>query len=448
MAQSNMLTVADIENAKPEADGKAALLNDRAGLWVRVRGGADGTVRREFLFRYGGRSKTLGPWAKRPAPGCLTLAQARQEAAKLRPAHRGGDNPIQAQRDAEQAERERRDTERRLAELAPTVDGLFASWLTLYARPELAPATTKRHEGVWRHVSAAMGALKMADVRKAHLVAVLDSLTADGKPDEANKVRQLARQVFAWAVERDVLEASPFGAMKGRRKVTPRRRNLSFDEVRDFLHVRLPGVPNAPVMVAALRLILATACRPGEILSARWDWYDKRAGVLKLPAEATKNRRPHVVPLSDYAAAQIAALSTIRQGPFICPAARTEGARTRVEYLDKFVSDRQRPKDKKPLARRTSKQVTLFTLAGGRWRPHDLRRTAASRMGELGISPHVIEALLNHTQAQLVETYQRHDYLPERRAALAQWGAMLDRLEAGELPGAEVIDLSARRAKK
>jgi integrase len=110
--------------------------------------------------------------------------------------------------------------------------------------------------------------------------------------------------------------------MKGRRKVIPRRRNLSFDELCELVHVRLPAVPNAPVMVAALRLILATGCRPGEVLGARWEWYDRRAGILKLPAEATKNRRPHAVPLSDYALARLAALETIRQCEFICPAAR------------------------------------------------------------------------------------------------------------------------------
>jgi hypothetical protein len=66
------------------------------------------------------------------------------------------------------------------------------------------------------------------------------------------------------------------------------------------------------------------------------------------------------------------------------------------------------------------------------WSWHDLRRTAASGMGALGIAPHIIEAILNHRSGTIrgvARTYDRHTYIPEKLHALTTWAAHLDRLE-------------------
>jgi integrase len=67
-------------------------------------------------------------------------------------------------------------------------------------------------------------------------------------------------------------------------------------------------------------------------------------------------------------------------------------------------------------------------LSGGEWSPHDLRRTMASRMGDLGIEPHVIERCLNHIQQGIVGVYQRQEYLAARKAALMMWGEKIEAL--------------------
>ena len=92
--------------------------------------------------------------------------------------------------------------------------------------------------------------------------------------------------------------------------------------------------------------------------------------------------------------------------------------------LSKAVRDRIR---EVPLKKRTAKAQALM-LSGGEWSPHDLRRTMASRMGDLGVAPHVIERCLNHIQQGIVGVYQRQEYLLERKAAFQLWGTTLENI--------------------
>jgi integrase len=94
--------------------------------------------------------------------------------------------------------------------------------------------------------------------------------------------------------------------------------------------------------------------------------------------------------------------------------------------LGKSIRDRQIKKRQKG---RTTKLGSLL-LSGGTWTAHDLRRTLASRMGDLNIPPHVIEKGLNHSLGGLLAVYQHQEYLPERKAAFEAWGASLDLLTA------------------
>src|SRR5690606_34104143 len=123
---------------------------------------------------------------------------------------------------------------------------------------------------------------------------------------------------------------------------------------------------------AALRLILGTGCRPGEILGARWNWIDRRAGLLRLPAEATKNRVGHNVPLSPFALKALDELADARQNGWLVPAGRGTAALTPNSFA-KMVADRQRANEKAVIKGRTKAERRLFELPDGPWRPHDLR---------------------------------------------------------------------------
>ena len=151
------------------------------------------------------------------------------------------------------------------------------------------------------------------------------------------------------------------------------------------------------------RLLLLTGCRRSEIGSVRWSEIDMQGRVLVLPAERTKNHRAHTVPLAD------AAIEIIRTVPPMLGRDTAFGGRG-----DGFTDW---TRSKHALDLRLGDRV-------GEWRFHDLRRTAATRMCDLGVAPHIVEQILNHAgghKAGVAGTYNRSSYESETRRALEQW---------------------------
>ena len=130
-----------------------------------------------------------------------------------------------------------------------------------------------------------------------------------------------------------------------------------------------------------------TAQRGSEVQHMRWD--EIHGGVWTIPAERSKNKREHRVPLSALALEILASVDRLEARLF--------------------------PYRPKPLG-----------VAGARG--HDLRRTAASRMAELGVARVVLARILNHTDASVTGIYDRHSYFPEMRAALERWAVEITHL--------------------
>ncbi len=146
---------------------------------------------------------------------------------------------------------------------------------------------------------------------------------------------------------------------------------------------------------------MATITRIRETVGARWEHVDFKRRLWVLPE--TKNGKSHQVWLSDFALRQFERLHAITgETPWCFPCSRYDAliATTNLpldtKTVTKQVADRQREAVGQ-IAGRT-KQIDALKLAGGHWRPHDLRRTGASAMAELGALPDVIEKCLNHTE--------------------------------------------------
>lgn len=181
----------------------------------------------------------------------------------------------------------------------------------------------------------------------------------------------------------------------------------------------------------AIWLMLSTACRIGELVAARWDEIDLQRRTWRIPA--TKNGLPHNVFLSRFAVGQLEALRCLHPDtPWLYPrrqAGNGDGGEAEPGSLDpkaitRQISDRQRLSG--PLAKRP-KNIATLRLQSGIWTPHDLRRTAATLMGDLGVRPDVIERCLNHKEPnRIVRTYQRQKLLDEQTDA---WRILGERLE-------------------
>ncbi len=309
-----------------------------------------------------------------------------------------------------------------------TVDGLFEHWATV----ELC----RRKEGgkdirrmFMKDVLPLIGAIPVEDVRKGHVIAVVDALLARGVNRMAKLIFALIRQMFRFAVDRDIIEADPTAAIRKAKiggKDVERDRVLSEDEIRT-LHRLIPAAGLLQTTQAALWIALATCCRIGEILRAEWHHvrFDSREWFI--PPDNSKNGRSHIVYLSDFALRQFTTLREISGHSQWCFPNRTGSSHVCLKTVTKQTSDRQRSGNS-PISRRSPKTDAL-TLEGGRWTPHDLRRTGATIMTALGVLPEVAEKCLNHAEEKRVKrTYQRHTYDEEKKEAWRRLGARIDLL--------------------
>lgn len=147
----------------------------------------------------------------------------------------------------------------------------------------------------------------------------------------------------------------------------------------------------------------------------RWDDVDLKKALWNLPAEQTKPGRIHDVPLSAPALELLRSLPRF-DGPHVF--STTSGARP-ISGFSKM---------------RTALDAKTKAI-GAAWRLHDLRRTAATHMAKVGVAPHVLSALLNHTPGStqgVTSIYNRFRYIEERRAALTLWSEHVMELAKSE----------------
>ncbi len=292
-----------------------------------------------------------------------------------------------------------------------------------------------------KDVLPVIGDLAVEDVRKGHVTAVTDALLARGVTRMAKMIFSLVRQMFRFAVDRDIIEADPTAAIRKAKiggKDVERDRVLSEDEIRS-LHRQIPAAGLLRSTEAAIWLTLATGCRIGELLQAEWRHVRLDTREWLIPADNSKNGRPHTVFLSDFAMRQVETLNSINGTSQWCFPNRGNSDHVCVKTVTKQLGDRQRS-DASPMSRR-SPHTSALTLPGGKWTPHDLRRTAATLMTAMGVLPEVAEKCLNHTEESRVKrTYQRHSYESEKREA---WRLLGERLDLLTRDG-DVITLSSR----
>jgi integrase len=238
-----------------------------------------------------------------------------------------------------------------------------------------------------------------------------------------------------WATARGDLDTNPMMAMKLPAKSAPRERVLTPDEIKHVWKA-MADEPVGETVANCLRLILATAQRPGEVSGIAMSELDLDARVWTIPAERHKSLHQHVVPLSVMAVrliraqraaveAQAAAMDR-EPGPWLFPTyRRTRGAEQSFgPLLSGGLSH--------AVQRRGEEGMTMGIP---HWTAHDLRRTAATMMEESGVNPFVVAHVLGHisvTKSSVTNRhYAHHTYEAEKRAALDGWGKRLSALVDG-----------------
>lgn len=466
----NLLADAKVRTATFERDGH--YLRDGGGLRIRLMArskvGERGARLAEYHFkvkagdgtyRHGAlHLGTIGePFTDDEGmTRAFTLADARKARNAARELVAKGIDPRESRRleRIEKAEAQRQ----RLIELESrrTVAEAFEQWRLLYLEAKNKDGTyAHRKDGgqfvaelFGRHVLPRIGDTPLEELRRGTITDLLDVLTAAGKRRTANMALSLLRQFLRWCAARDWIENDPTGLLSAKNiggRTAPRERALSTLEVIE-LRDKLPALPE--YLQSVVWLLLATGARVGELSGARKADFDLEAGEWLIPE--TKNGTEHLVHLSAFAITQVRALMAAprRKSRMQEQAGASEWlipARDLVfpvspKLITKLIGDRQRDT---PLQGRT-KDAEALVLAGGKWTPHDLRRTMASRMQDLGVAPHVIEKCLNHTLEGIAAVYQTSDLFPERRTAFDAWGAELERLQT--VDAGNVTELRPRKS--
>ncbi|QJD29878.1 tyrosine-type recombinase/integrase [Methylococcus geothermalis] len=410
---------------KPEHKGEKVFDDNGLRGVVRVSKAGEVSVCFVWRYRFEGRQKELpcGTW---PKEKMSVIRKTRDQARSI--LESGKDPAIERQADKlkEKAEQQARlhEIQAQLARI--TVRDLYERWCALeLSKRKDGGAEVKR--GFEKDVLPRIGEMAAEDVARAHITGILDAIVARGANRLANRTLSELRQMFGFAYVRDIVKADPTHMLKKADfggKETERSRVLSEDEIFE-LKCKLPEAHLVLTTEAAVWLMLSTCCRVGELSKARWEHLNFEAATWTIPDENAKNGRTHTVYLSPFALRHFEALRGFT-GEFEYLFPSRDGGPIVDKAITKQIGDRQRPN---PLKNRSTKGAGALLLSGGKWTPHDLRRTGATIMGELGVRPDVIERCLNHVEENRIQrTYQRQKLETEQREAWRILGERLDLL--------------------
>ena len=260
--------------------------------------------------------------------------------------------------------------------------------------------------------------LTLEEITRHHVIDVLDAVIARGAPTQANRTLAAIRKLFNWSLDRGLIDHNPVTGLKPPAKEVSRDRVLTDQEIKKVWAAwDQIGWPFGPLF----KLLLVTGQRRSEVASMKWT--DISDGIWTIPREIAKNDRTHDVPLTPLALDILDGLPRHARTQLIF----TMNGRNPVSGFGK-------------LKEKTDEQSGVTD-----WRLHDLRRTAASGMARLGVAPHIVEKILNHSSGVIsgvAAVYNRHGYESEKRSALELWDTHLAELCTGR--GNRIVEVDTK----
>lgn len=257
------------------------------------------------------------------------------------------------------------------------------------------------------HLKPALGMKPIHLITRADITSALDRIPNAQMANRRN-VFAVARRLCRWAVSRGDIKISPMEGMEVPPPVKPRDRWLSDDELRRIWNAA-PGCHSSFFRI--VRLLIVTGQRREEVSSLDWKELDREERLWTLPADRAKNGEPNSIPLGDLA---VSILDDVAGGPNWSKKGKVFPTSSGAAFTG--------------FAKGKLKIDELIAAEGGEelepWRLHDLRRTLATGFQRLGVRFEVTEAVLNHVsgaRAGVAGVYQRHDWKPEKIAAMKAW---------------------------
>lgn len=263
------------------------------------------------------------------------------------------------------------------------------------------------------------------DISKRDVLALVDGIVERGSPVAANRALAWVKRVFGWAVSRDLVASNPCIGIRPQPEKS-RNRVLSRSEIADiWAAAGQMGFPFGDL----IKMLIVTGQRLRECAEAQWKEFDLDGRMWEIPAARAKNDQHHIVPLSPAALALLKELPRLGKPPRFLFTTTAESAVSGFARAKQTVDRKLRELD---LQR--AKEVGLpadAVPAREPWVFHDLRRSVASGMAELGILADIVERVLNHkgqSRTGIRAVYQKFEHMPERRDAMLRWGTEVERI--------------------
>lgn len=395
------LTDTKVRQAKP-AD-KSYRLPDGNGLYLEVRPTGAKFWRYRFEMPPGRESiHTIGQY------GDVSLADARAARDWAKAQVKAGRNPNQVKEDEKR---------RGMVEAAATFRAVSEEWLETAAL-EWSPGYADQIRDVFAaDVYPQIGHMPVREILPVDVLAMLRLIEARGASTIALLARQRCSSVFRFAVATLRADMDPCATLAGALKRKPVRHHphLTRDQIPALLGKMADYGGYLPTK-AALRLLLLTFVRTGELRQAEWSEFDLSGDKIGfgwpswvIPPTRMKMRRPHIVPLARQVVAVLTDLQAITGGQ---------------KYLF-------------PNLRRPSTCMTITTVNralermgfGGQFSGHGFRGTASTALHEMGYPTDHIEAQLAHARQGVKAAYNHALYLEDRRKMMQDWADFIDGLD-------------------
>lgn len=362
----------------------------------------------------------------------VSLSQAREKhALAVQDVERGIDPSAK-----QAAEKEKRKAE-------PT----FGDLLDEYWEKELSKTASRdeRKRLVTKDALPAWKSRKVSSIRRRDAVLLLDDVR-DRAPIVANRLHSILVRMFNFASERGIIDFSPLDGMR-RGEESTRERVLTDDEIKNLwscMDLERADVNVFHMAKLALKGILLTGQRPGEVAGMKWEQIEDDWWIL--PPELTKTRTENRVPI-------LPMMSELIE--------QAKKYSASSEYV--FVSPRNPlcgfNKSKKAEPREADTSISVWAMSYALrhhreklkmvdlpfYTPHDLRRTLRTRLAEVGVSDVIGERIMGHKLPGVLGIYNRHSYDIEKRQALALWERRLQELLGVADPQQNVVPFEARR---
>lgn len=405
-----MLTETQIRKAK--AGPKPVKLYDSRGLYLEVRATSQGDSAKwwRFRYRFDGKEKllSLGTYPD------TSLAAAREARDKARE---------QVARDVDPSEARKTEKAARAAAALNTVEAVARAWLIDRTSAWKAGTLEAIEASLDNHVFHSDGQRPISAVKPADVRRIVKAVESTGASETAGRVFQRLRSIFRYAIAHELLEVDPTYSLKPSEILKPRkvqhRAAIAERDAPEFLK-KLDAYEGDPTTKAALKLLVLTAVRPGELRGARWSEFDKERALWRIPGDRMKMATEHLVPLSTQATAVLELMRPL------------SGHRELV-FPSPFYPDKQ-------LSENTFNSALARMGYKGIATAHGMRTLFSTCANEAGWNGDLIEKQLAHEERDDVRAaYNRAKHVAERAKLMQWWADHLDKLRHG----AEVIPFKA-----